>query len=392
MIHEPQMNEMLPKIKVVGVGHGAINAVNHMLTSGLQGVEFIVVDSYEQGLLLSKTQNRIQLKDKLPQGAGIIATEDIQKATEESRGILLEKLQGADLVFIVACLGGSTGTGASPIVAACAREVGALTIGVVTKPFSFEGKRRNNQAEVGIANLKDHVDTLIIISDDRLLQVIDRRTSICDAYRTADDALKNGVQAISDLIAVPGLITPLFTDVKLLLTNAGTARMGIGTAKRKSGAVVATKAAIKSPLLENVVKEARGLLVNVTCGEGVQLDDISDATHIIEEEADATANIIYGVITDNKMAKNEFKVTIVATNSPKLRKIDRPPVIEKKTEPWKINEITMPTDCAVGWIPRFRLTNEWDTAAVLVPRSDGKKICNYLKRFYLSFKVIFINF
>ena len=224
--------ETLAKIKVVGVGGGGNNAVNRMITAGLRGVDFIAVNCDAQALFLSKAQNRIQIGEKLTKGLGAGANPEIgQKAAEESRDQLIEELQGADMVFVTAGMGGGTGTGAAPIVADCARQAGALTVGVVTKPFSFEGKRRMNQAEAGIVNLKDRVDTLITIPNDRLLQVIDRRTSMLDAFRIADDVLRQGVQGISDLISVPGLINADFADVKTIMSNAGSALMGIGTAK-----------------------------------------------------------------------------------------------------------------------------------------------------------------
>ena len=219
--------ETLAKIKVVGVGGGGNNAVNRMITSGLQGVEFIAINC-----------DALQIGEKLTEGLGAGANPEIgQKAAEESRELLVDQLRGADMVFVTAGMGGGTGTGAAPIVAECAREAGALTVGVVTKPFSFEGKRRMNQAEAGIVNLKDRVDTLITIPNDRLLQVIDRRTSMLDAFRIADDVLRQGVQGISDLISVPGLINADFADVKTIMSNAGSALMGIGTAKgeRSSG-------------------------------------------------------------------------------------------------------------------------------------------------------------
>ena len=240
--------ETLAKIKVVGVGGGGNNAVNRMIVAGLQGVDFISVNCDAQALLLSKAQNRIQIGEKLTKGLGAGANPEIgQKAAEESREIIIEQLRGADMVFVTAGMGGGTGTGAAPIVAECAREAGALTVGVVTKPFSFEGKRRMNQAEAGIVTLKERVDTLITIPNDRLLQVIDRRTSMIDAFRIADDVLRQGVQGISDLISVPGLINADFADVKTIMSNAGSALMGIGTATGDNGAVAAAEAAIKRP-------------------------------------------------------------------------------------------------------------------------------------------------
>ncbi|MBR4908482.1 MAG: cell division protein FtsZ [Acidaminococcaceae bacterium] len=303
----------LAKIKVVGVGGGGNNAVNRMITSGLQGVEFIAINCDAQALLLSKAQNRIQIGEKLTKGLGAGANPEIgQKAAEESRDLLIDQLRGADMVFVTAGMGGGTGTGAAPIVAECAREAGALTVGVVTKPFSFEGKRRMNQAEAGIVNLKDRVDTLITIPNDRLLQVIDRRTSMIDAFRIADDVLRQGVQGISDLISVPGLINADFADVKTIMSNAGSALMGIGTAKGENGAVAAAEAAIKSPLLEASIEGARGVLFNITGGKDLSLFDVTEASNIITEAVDPDANIIFGAVIDEKL-DDEIRVTVIAT-------------------------------------------------------------------------------
>ena len=305
--------ETLAKIKVVGVGGGGNNAVNRMITSGLQGVEFIAINCDAQALLLSKAQNRIQIGEKLTKGLGAGANPEIgQKAAEESRELLVEQLRGADMVFVTAGMGGGTGTGAAPIVAECAREAGALTVGVVTKPFSFEGKRRMNQAEAGIVNLKDRVDTLITIPNDRLLQVIDRRTSMLDAFRIADDVLRQGVQGISDLISVPGLINADFADVKTIMSNAGSALMGIGTATGDNGAVAAAEAAIKSPLLEASIEGARGVLFNITGGKDLSLFDVTEASNIITEAVDPDANIIFGAVIDEKL-DDEIRVTVIAT-------------------------------------------------------------------------------
>ena len=305
--------ETLAKIKVVGVGGGGNNAVNRMITSGLQGVEFIAINCDAQALLLSKAQNRIQIGEKLTKGLGAGANPEIgQKAAEESRELLVDQLRGADMVFVTAGMGGGTGTGAAPIVAECAREAGALTVGVVTKPFSFEGKRRMNQAEAGIVNLKDRVDTLITIPNDRLLQVIDRRTSMLDAFRIADDVLRQGVQGISDLISVPGLINADFADVKTIMSNAGSALMGIGTAKGENGAVAAAEAAIKSPLLEASIEGARGVLFNITGGKDLSLFDVTEASNIITEAVDPDANIIFGAVIDEKL-DDEIRVTVIAT-------------------------------------------------------------------------------
>ena len=273
-----------------------------MISAGVQGVEFISVNCDAQALLLSKAPNRIQIGEKLTKGLGAGANPEVgEKAAEESRDQLLESLRGADMVFVTAGMGGGTGTGAAHVVAECAKEVGALTVGVVTKPFSFEGKRRMTQAENGIVNLKDKVDTLITIPNDRLLQVIDRRTSMLDAFRIADDVLRQGVQGISDLIGVPGLINADFADVKTIMSDAGSALMGIGTAKGEGGARAAAEAAIKSPLLEASIEGARGVLFNITGGKDLSLFDVTEASNIITE----------AVV--NEELEDEIRVTVIAT-------------------------------------------------------------------------------
>ena len=271
--------------------------VNRMISAGVKGVEFIAVNCDAQALLLSKAPTRIQIGEKLTKGLGAGANPEIgEKAAEESRDQILDAL----------------GTGAAPIVAECAREVGALTVGVVTKPFSFEGKRRMNQAESGIINIKEKVDTLITIPNDRLLQVIDRRTSMLEAFRIADDVLRQGVQGISDLIAVPGLVNLDFADIKTVMSNAGSALMGIGMAKGDDGARAAAEAAIKSPLLEASIEGARGVLFNITGGAELSLFDVTEASNIITEAVDPEANIIFGAVIDETL-KDEIRVTVIAT-------------------------------------------------------------------------------
>lgn len=305
--------ETLANIKVIGVGGGGNNAVNRMITAGVKGVEFISVNCDAQALMLSKAETRIQIGEKLTKGLGAGANPEIgEKAAEESREQILEVLKGADMVFVTAGMGGGTGTGAAHVVAECAKEVGALTVGVVTKPFMFEGKRRLNQALSGIESLKAKVDTLITIPNDKLLQVIDRRTSMLDAFRIADDVLRQGVQGISDLIGVPGLINADFADVRTIMSNAGSALMGIGTAKGEGGAMAAAEAAIKSPLLEASIDGAQGVLFNITGGKDLSLFDVSEASNIITEAVDPNANIIFGAVIDESL-EDEIRVTVIAT-------------------------------------------------------------------------------
>ncbi len=305
--------EQFAKIKVVGVGGGGNNAVNRMISAGLQGVDFVALNTDGQALMLSQASARIQIGEKLTKGLGAGANPDIgEKAAQESREEILKALKGADMVFVTAGMGGGTGTGAAPVVAECAKEVGALTVGVVTRPFTFEGRRRQIQAERGIANLKEKVDTLITIPNDRLMQVVDKRTPIIEAFRIADDVLRQGVQGISDLIAVPGLINLDFADVKTIMFDAGSALMGIGIATGDNRAVVAAEAAIKSPLLETSIEGAKGVLLNITGGTSLGLFEVNEAAGIIQSAADPEANIIFGAVIDEKF-DDEIRVTVIAT-------------------------------------------------------------------------------
>ncbi|MFZ5596351.1 MAG: cell division protein FtsZ [Bacillota bacterium] len=305
--------DQFANIKVIGVGGGGNNAVNRMITSGLKGVEFISVNTDAQALQLSQTTVRIQIGAKLTKGLGAGANPEIgQKAAEESRDEIIKCLKGADMVFVTAGMGGGTGTGAAPLVAEVAKEMGALTVGVVTKPFTFEGRKRATQADSGIQNLKEKVDTLITIPNDRLLQVIDKHTSIVEAFRIADDVLRQGVQGISDLIAVPGLINLDFADVKTIMKDTGSALMGIGTASGENRAAEAARGAISSPLLETSIEGARGVLLNITGGSSLGLFEVNEAAEIIAQAADPEANIIFGAVIDERL-EEEVRVTVIAT-------------------------------------------------------------------------------
>ncbi len=305
--------DQFANIKVIGVGGGGSNAVNRMITAGLKGVEFIAVNTDAQALYLSQAQNKIQIGGKLTKGLGAGANPEVgAKAAEENRDELEQALRGADMVFVTAGMGGGTGTGAAPIVAEIAKELGALTVGVVTKPFTFEGRKRQTQAEGGITNLKSKVDTLITIPNDRLLQVIDKHTSIVEAFRIADDVLRQGVQGISDLIAVPGLINLDFADVKTIMTETGSALMGIGVGAGENRAAEAARFAISSPLLETSIEGAKGVLLNITGGSSLGLFEVNEAAEIISQAADPEANIIFGAVIDEAM-KDEIRVTVIAT-------------------------------------------------------------------------------
>jgi len=306
-------SEHFAVIKVVGVGGGGSNAVNRMIQEGLKGVDFIALNTDAQALYLSKAPHRIQLGQQVTKGLGAGGDPEIgQQAAEESREQILASLKGADMVFITAGMGGGTGTGAAPIVAECARENGALTVGVVTRPFTFEGHRRQVQAEQGIENLKGRVDTLITIPNDRLLQVVDKKTSILEAFRVADDVLRQGVQGISDLVTVPGLINLDFADVRTIMRETGTALMGIGTAGGEGRAAAAAKAAIASPLLETSIEGARGVLLNITGGPDLGLFEVNEAAEVVAQAADPEANIIFGAVIDETI-RDEVRVTVIAT-------------------------------------------------------------------------------
>lgn len=306
--------DQFAKIKVVGVGGGGSNAVNRMISLGLEGVEFIAVNTDAQALLHAMAPKRMQIGEKLTRGLGAGARPEIgEKAAQESREDILEALRGSDMVFITAGMGGGTGTGAAPVVAECAREVGALTVGVVTKPFTFEGPARRRKADMGIENLKKHVDTIITIPNDRLLQVVDKKTPMTQAFSIADDVLRQGVKGISDLIAKPGLINLDFADVKSIMSNAGSALMGIGEATGENAAVSAARAAVDSPLLETSIQGARGILLNITgSAESLSMMEVNEASVTIQESAHPDANIIFGASIDDTMG-DSVSVTVIAT-------------------------------------------------------------------------------
>ncbi len=300
-------------IKVIGVGGAGNNAVNRMVDSGIEGVEFVTVNTDKQALLLSKAGTKIQIGEKITRGLGAGANPDIgAQAAEESRAEISEAIKGADMVFVTAGMGGGTGTGAAPIVASIAKEMGILTIAVVTKPFTFEGRKRLTQAERGIESLKGKVDTLVVIPNDKLLQIIDRKTSIVEAFKMADDVLRQGVQGISDLIKVPGLVNLDFADVKTIMLNTGMAHMGIGRASGENRAEDAAKQAIQSPLLETTIEGARGVIINVTGGENLGLHEVNTAAELVQRSVDPEANIIFGAVID-KSLDEDIVITVIAT-------------------------------------------------------------------------------
>jgi len=308
-----QSGNYLAVIKVVGIGGGGTNAVTRMVEAGLSGVEFIAVNTDAQALLMAEADVKIQIGSQETRGLGAGADPAVGlSAATESGDELKEALKGADMVFVTAGEGGGTGTGGAPVVAELAKSVGALTVGVVTRPFSFEGRRRGEQAERGLENLRERVDTLIVIENDRLLQVVEKRTSIVDAFRMADDVLRQGVQGITDLITVPGLVNLDFADVRTIMTDAGSALMGIGAASGENRAAEAARAAVSSPLLEASIEGATGILLNITGGADIGLFEVNEAAEVVTSAADANANVIFGaVISDAK--GDEVTVTVIAT-------------------------------------------------------------------------------
>jgi cell division protein FtsZ len=304
----------LAVIKVVGAGGGGTNAVSRMVDAGLKGVEFIAINTDAQQLLATDADIKLGIGQELTRGLGAGGNPEIGAgAAAESRDDIKEALKGADMVFVTAGEGGGTGTGAAPIIAEIAKEeIGALTVGVITKPFEFEGRRRMQQALDGIEKLRANVDTLIIVPNEKLLQVVERRESITDAFRKADDILRQGVQGITDLITVPGLINLDFADVRTIMSDAGSALMGIGTASGESRATEAAKAAVSSPLLEETIEGATGMLLNITGGEDLGLFEVNEAANVVVDSADKGANIIFGAVVDPGMG-DEVRVTVIAT-------------------------------------------------------------------------------
>jgi cell division protein FtsZ len=308
-----QSGNYLAVIKVVGIGGGGTNAVTRMVEAGLSGVEFIAVNTDAQALLMAEADVKIQIGSQETRGLGAGADPSVGlAAATESSDELKEALKGADMVFVTAGEGGGTGTGGAPVVAELAKSVGALTVGVVTRPFSFEGRKRGEQAERGLENLRERVDTLIVIENDRLLQVVEKRTSIVDAFRMADDVLRQGVQGITDLITVPGLVNLDFADVRTIMTDAGSALMGIGAASGENRAAEAARAAVSSPLLEASIEGATGILLNITGGPDIGLFEVNEAAEVVTSAADANANVIFGAVIDDAKA-DEITVTVIAT-------------------------------------------------------------------------------
>ena len=340
-------------IKVVGVGGGGVNAVNRMIESGLRGVEFIAVNTDAQALLMSDADVKLDIGRDLTRGLGAGADPSKgRQAAEDHSDEIEEVLKGADMVFVTAGEGGGTGTGGAPVVARIARSLGALTIGVVTRPFSFEGRRRSSQAEDGISTLREEVDTLIVIPNDKLLEMTDHQVAILDAFRQADQVLMQGVSGITDLITTPGLINLDFADVKAVMSNAGSALMGIGSARGEDRARVAAEMAVSSPLLEASIEGAHGVLLSIAGGSDLGLFEVSAAANLIEAAAHEDANIIFGTVIDDALG-DEVKVTVIAAGfdggqppkrAPRPEPVRRPQPVPARPEPVAVIEEPAPTE------------------------------------------------
>jgi len=329
-------NSYLAVIKVVGIGGGGSNAVSRMVEAGVAGVEFVAVNTDAQALLMAEADVKIHIGSQATRGLGAGADPRVGlAAAQESRDELKEALKGADMIFVTAGEGGGTGTGGAPVVAEIGRELGALTVGVVTRPFNFEGRLRADQAEQGIQSLRDNVDTLIVIENDRLLQVVERSTPVTDAFRMVDDILRQGVQGITDLITVPGLINLDFADVRTIMRDAGSALMGIGVARGENRAPEAAKAAISSPLLETSLDGATGILISITGGPDLGLAEVDEAAQVVTSAADANANVIFGAVIDESMGE-DVRVTAIATGfggRPRRRRVEAPASVGAEERP-----------------------------------------------------------
>jgi cell division protein FtsZ len=366
----PNQLESFARIKVVGVGGGGCNAVNRMIDEGLHGVDFVAVNTDAQALMLSKAPTRVRIGEKLTRGLGSGGDPEMgRKAGEESAEMMYEVLKGSDMVFITAGMGGGTGTGAAAIISQIAKEVGALTIGVVTRPFTFEGSRRIQSAEAGITKLKEHADTLIVIPNDRLLQIVDKRANLQQAFRLADDVLRQGVQGISELITVPGLINLDFADVRTIMSEGGAALMAVGTGNGEDGARIAAEQAISSQLLDITIDGARGILFTVTGGPDLTLFEVNQAAAIIKETAHPDVNLIFGAVIDPNM-KDDVRITVIATGFERTgvpRRIVEQPV----SEPRPVTHASVPASTpAREFQPRAFNTEDLDIPTFL--RNRGR--------------------
>jgi cell division protein FtsZ len=370
----PNQVESFARIKVVGVGGGGCNAVDRMIDEGLQGVDFVAINTDAQALLLSKAPTRVRVGEKLTRGLGSGGDPEVgRKATEESAEELYTVMKGADMVFITGGMGSGTGTGGAAVVAQIAKEVGALTIGVVTRPFTFEGSRRIQSAEAGITKLKEQADTLIVIPNDRLLQIVDKRANLQSAFRMADDVLRQGVQGISELITVPGLINLDFADVRTIMSEGGAALMAVGSAKGEDAARIAAEQAISSQLLDITIDGARGILFNVTGGPDLTLFDVNQAAAIIKETAHPDVNLIFGAVIDQNM-KDAVRITVIATGFERTgvpRRIVEPAPSESRPTPIELPAQPQPVRASSrDFQPRSFNTEDLDIPTFLRNRTS----------------------
>ena len=376
---EQKESPMLPNIKVIGIGGGGINAVNHLIDCGMRGVEFIAVSGDSCTLGLSKAHKRIDIRENRPAGLGMLTAEAYRHYAEEARSVLKEHLQGADMVFVIAGMGGGSGSGASSVVASCARELGALTVAVVTKPFKFEGKRRRKVAETSVEELRKNADTIIIISNDCLLDIIEKNTPMMEAFRAVDDTIRRCVQSIVDSIQVPGMVNVEFSEIKLLLSNAGFAQMGYGSAKGGAGARNAAKAAAENSLMGNAVEGATGVFLSITSGADINFQDETEVIDIFSESTTPDAKFVWGVMADNKLAKDEFQVTAIALNPSITIKNDKGlDSMEFNFKP-ENPKTTLATLGLPIWMGDEKSDEEEKPTEDLVPRPDGKEVCAYLR-------------
>lgn len=373
----PNQLESFARIKVVGIGGGGCNAVDRMIDEGLQGVDFVSINTDAQALINSKAATKVRIGEKLTRGLGSGGDPEMgRKAAEESAEDLYNVLKGSDLVFITGGMGGGTGTGAAPIVAQIAKEVGALTIGVVTRPFSFEGKKREQAAELGIDKLKEQADTLIVIPNDRLLQIVDKRVTVQQSFKLADDVLRQGVQGISELITVPGLINLDFADVRTIMSEGGAALMAVGTGKGEGAARMAAEQAISSQLLDITIDGARGILFNVTGGNDLTLFDVNEAAEIIKSTAHPDVNLIFGAVIDPSM-KDEVRITVIATGFERSGNTGRPQHVaarEMKNERPVQNTVQNATAPRRDFQPRAFNTEDLDIPTFLRNRSTSDRL------------------
>ena len=362
------------EIKVIGVGGGGSNAVNRMIEAGLAGVEFITANTDAQALTHSNAKIKIQLGDKLTKGLGAGANYEVgKKAAEDDREAIAEVLDGADMVFIAAGMGGGTGTGAAPVVAEVAREIGALTVAVVTKPFAFEGKKRASAADIGIKNLRNCVDAIIVVPNDKLLQISKENVTMLQAFGYADDVLRQGVQGISDLIVVPGEINTDFADVKTIMSQAGSALMGVGTAEGENRAVTAAQMAIASPLLESSIQGAKGVLLNITAGSDLGIHEVQNACSIIQEVVDPDANIIFGTAVNDAMG-GAIRITVIATGFGEEIKsgVDaKKRILDDIRTVRPIQETYVPQQQVVNAPPTYNTSDEREIPTFLRKRRNG---------------------